>query len=241
LGEQRRIASILDAADELRTKRQQTIDQLDTLTHATFVDIFGDPVRNPKGWPVRPFESQVVEIRYGTGSPPPYVKNDEGVPFVRATDIKNGRIKTTGVKRISKADAEVLKKCKLRSGDLIIVRSGVNTGDCAVVPPELSGARVAYDIVVSLPPENAVFYHHLLDSEPGRHLVLPLTRRAAQPHLNARQIRALPLVDPPKSLRESFMKRLELIGDQRDRKHRDLEHLDILFASLQQRAFRGDL
>ena len=50
LTEQRRIASILDQADELRQKRQQAIEKLDQLLQATFIDMFGDPVSNPKGW-----------------------------------------------------------------------------------------------------------------------------------------------------------------------------------------------
>ena len=50
LAEQKRIAAILDAADELRTKRRESLAQLDTLLQSTFLDLFGDPVTNPKGW-----------------------------------------------------------------------------------------------------------------------------------------------------------------------------------------------
>src|SRR5699024_3406282 len=49
---QRRIAAILDKADELRQKRQQAIEKLDQLLQATFIDMFGDPVSNPKGWEI---------------------------------------------------------------------------------------------------------------------------------------------------------------------------------------------
>ena len=50
LAEQKRIAAILDAADALRAKRRETLAQLDTLLQSTFLDMFGDPVTNPKGW-----------------------------------------------------------------------------------------------------------------------------------------------------------------------------------------------
>ena len=53
LSEQRRIASILDQADALRQKRQQAIQKLDQLLQATFIDMFGDPVSNPKGWDIK--------------------------------------------------------------------------------------------------------------------------------------------------------------------------------------------
>ena len=48
--EQRRIAAVLDAADALRTKRRQALAKLDSLTQAIFIDIFGDPIANPRGW-----------------------------------------------------------------------------------------------------------------------------------------------------------------------------------------------
>ena len=56
LEEQKRIAAILDKADALRRKRQQAIDLTDRLLRSIFLDMFGDPVTNPKGWEVEPLE-----------------------------------------------------------------------------------------------------------------------------------------------------------------------------------------
>jgi type I restriction enzyme S subunit len=53
LPEQRRIAAILDKADAVRHKRQQTLDLADQFLRSAFLDMFGDPVTNPKGWPVK--------------------------------------------------------------------------------------------------------------------------------------------------------------------------------------------
>ena len=238
--EQRRIAAVLDAADALRVKRRQAIAKLDTLTQAIFIDMFGDPILNPTGWPLVAFETQVDGIRYGTGSPPPYIESG-GVPFVRATDIKHGRIRQEGMKAISETAAKKLDKCILRTGDLIVVRSGVNTGDCAIVPQRLDGARVAYDMIVSLPAESARFYHFLLDSSFGRQIVEPLTRRAAQPHLNAKQLRSLQVIAPPSSMQHEFADQLNKVADKRSKFESQRARLDNLFGSLQQRAFRGEL
>ena len=54
LPEQRRIAAILDKADALRAKRREAIAKCDQLLQSVFLDMFGDPVTNPKGWPVKP-------------------------------------------------------------------------------------------------------------------------------------------------------------------------------------------
>ena len=51
LAEQRRIVEVLDRAEELRAKRRTTLAQLDSLTQSLFLDLFGDPISNPRKWP----------------------------------------------------------------------------------------------------------------------------------------------------------------------------------------------
>jgi len=161
LEEQKRIAEILDRAEELRPKRREAIAELDSLTQAIFLEMFGDPVTNPQGWEVRQFSSQIKSVRYGTGSPPAYV--DEGIPFIRATNIKEGTIKSKDMKRIFLEEANRLAKCMVSFGDLIVVRSGVNTGDCAIISREYHGGYAAFDLIVELPVINSVFYNFLIE------------------------------------------------------------------------------
>lgn len=239
LAEQRRIAAILDKADELRAKRRAALIQLDKLTESLFVDLFGDPAMNSKGWPVQPFESEITSVRYGTGSPPEYVS--EGHPFIRATNVKAGTISPKDLKRVPQSEAERLEKCKIRSGDLIIVRSGVNTGDCALIPPEYDKAYAAFDLVVQLPFSSAVFYNFLINSQYGKRVLAPLTRRAAQPHLNAEQLKSLQFISPPKRLRERFADGVAVIEKMKLKHRLSLTELGRLFLSLQHRAFRGEL
>ena len=68
LDEQRRIAEILDAADALRAKRREALAQLDALLQSTFLDMFGDPVTNPKGWEVVTGAEAFEELAYGTST-----------------------------------------------------------------------------------------------------------------------------------------------------------------------------
>ncbi len=239
LQQQRRIAAILDQADALRAIRREALAQLDSLTQSIFIEMFGDPVANSKGWPILPFRSQIESVRYGTGSPPPYV--DSGIPFIRATNVKAGRISTKDLRRISNRDAEKLAKCRVKRGNIIIVRSGVNTGDCAVIPAEYDGSCAAFDLIVDIDYLDAVFFGFLINSEYGRSILEPLSRRAAQPHLNAEQLRSLPLMAPPADLRRVFAKRVEAVDTIRATHSTALNELDSLFQSLQHRAFRGEL
>jgi len=239
LPEQRRIAAILDKADALRAKRREALAQLDELTQSIFIEKFGDPASNPNDWPILPFESQFKSVRYGTGSPPPYVEN--GIPFIRATNIKNGRISDKELRHITPESAQMLAKCRVNSGNIIIVRSGVNTGDCAVIPEDYEGACAAFDLIVDIAYPESMFYGFLLNSDYGQRILEPLTRRAAQPHLNAEQIQNLQLIVPPKQLKEEFSKFLVAVDTVRQTKSNELFELDCLFNSLQHRAFRGEL
>ena len=67
--EQKRIAAILDKADSLRRKRAQAIALADDFLRATFLDMFGDPVTNPKGWPVKPLGTLIEKIKSGWSAP----------------------------------------------------------------------------------------------------------------------------------------------------------------------------
>lgn len=239
LTEQRRIAAILDKADELRAKRRFALGQLDVLLNAIFIDLFGDPVTNLKGWPLKAFGSEIKSVRYGTGSPPEY--SAEGAPFIRATNVKSGTVNSQDLKRISAKEAERLTKCRVKYGDLIVVRSGVNTGDCAFIPEAYDGAYAAFDLIVELPLANAVFYNFLINSAYGKRVLSPLTRRAAQPHLNAEQLRTLQLIVPPSALKEKFARRVATLDTLKAAHRTSLGELDALFASLRHRAFRGEL
>jgi type I restriction enzyme S subunit len=124
---------------------------------------------------------------------------------------------------------------------MIVVRSGVNTGDCALVPLELDGALAAFDLVVKIEPSSGVFYCWLLNSRYGKKILAPLTRRAAQAHLNAEQVKNLCVISPSVDLRTVFADRIRQIDVLRRVSDTALDKLDALFASLQHRAFRGEL
>ena len=89
LDEQRRIAEVLDNADALRSKRRAALAQLDILTQSIFLDMFGEPATNPKGWPVRALRSLG---RVATGGTPPSAKEgmfDGAIPFITPGDLES--------------------------------------------------------------------------------------------------------------------------------------------------------
>ena len=91
LDEQKRIAAILDKADSLRRKRQQAIRLADDFLRAVFLDMFGDPVTNPKGWPVKKL-AEVGSLDRGLSKHRP--RNDPSLlggthPLIQTGEVAN--------------------------------------------------------------------------------------------------------------------------------------------------------
>ena len=239
LSEQQRIAAILAQADRIRRLRRYAHTLSDTYLQSVFLQMFGDPVTNPMGWEISKLGTQIKSIRYGTGSPPKYQKG--GIPFIRATNIKRGTIQEDGLVYISKTDARSIEKCKVDAGDLILVRSGVNTGDCALIPPEFDGAYAAYDLIIQIPYPKNYYYNFIINSDYGKSIIRPLSRRAGQPHINADQTKELSFPLPSVPLQQQFahiVHKFERLRAQQRESTRQAEHL---FQTLLHRAFRGEL
>lgn len=239
LPEQKWIASVLKKADRLRRLRHYALELSDTYMQSVFLEMFGDPLTNPMEWAKSKIGAQIVNIRYGTGSPPQYV--EKGNPFIRATNVKNGRIEKNDLVYISDIDAKKIPKCKVDLGDIILVRSGVNTGDCAVIPEIYHGAYAAYDLIIEVPFPLNYYYALLINSNYGKSIIEPLSRRAGQPHINAEQVKSLSFPIPDRPLIEKFaqiVQKLEYLQSQQREAERQAEHL---FQTLLHKAFRGEL
>ena len=183
--------------------RKEELGKLDELIEARFVELFGDPVSDTKNWGQKPLKEMLESIRYGTSTPPEFV--DEGYAFIRATNIKNGQIIENDMKQIPQHEADRLEKCKLSGGEIIIVRSGVNAGDTCVVTDSYIGQYAGYDMILVLNESlNPVFFNTLINTTYMDRVVKPMTRRAAQPHLNAEQTQSFPIICVPRETQDKF-------------------------------------
>ncbi|MBP7139882.1 MAG: restriction endonuclease subunit S [Caldisericia bacterium] len=237
---QKKIADTLDKAQELIDKRKKQIEKMDEFLKSLFLDMFGDPVSNPMGWEVSELKNSINEIKYGTSKPP--IFSEVGIPFIRATNIKKGRISDIDMFYISNEEADKISKCKLDYGDLVIVRSGANTGDCTYTTREYIGAYGAYDIIVKLNEKlNSIFLNELLNSMYRENVIDPLTRRAGQPHLNSKQIQNLRIIAPPIDIQNKFAEIVEKTELEKVKLQKSLTQLENNFNSIMQRAFKGEL
>jgi len=123
LPEQKRIAAIFDKADTIRRKRQQAIQLANDFLRAVFLDLFGDPVTNPKGWDEYVL-NEIADIRSGV-TKGKIVKPEESMtrPYMRVANVQDGYLDLADVQQItvSKKDAE---KCLLVEGDILLTEGG---------------------------------------------------------------------------------------------------------------------
>ena len=232
LEEQRRTAAILDQAETLRTQRRTALALLDSLTQSLFLEMFGDPVANPKG-----FKTCLLGdiIEFVGGSQPAkehfsFEPSQDSVRLVQIRDFRSDEFKTYIPRKLAKRFFEV--------DDVMIGRYG---------PPVFQifrGLSGSYNVALmkALPKAGVLrdFMFFLLQ-EPGLHgyVVDRSTRTAGQSGVNLELLENYPAFLPPLPLQPTFAPRIASIEALKATHRRALAALDALFASLQQRAFAG--
>jgi type I restriction enzyme S subunit len=129
---QEQIADTLDKADGLRRKDQELLQKYDELAEAIFNDMFGDPVKNEKGWEMRSLKDLCHKITDGTHFSP--IPRDKGIPYITAKHLKSHGLdffsNPTYVDQ--SAHAEIYARCTPEKGDVLYIKDGATTGLAAV-------------------------------------------------------------------------------------------------------------
>ena len=245
LAEQKRIAGILDAADALRAKRREALAQLDTLLQSTFLDMFGDPVTDPRGWEVRELNETKSMVQIGPFGSLLH-KSDyivDGVPLVNPMHIVAGQIQVNIEQTVSEDKAATLNNYRLQTGDVIMGRRG-EMGRCAIVSATEEGMLCGTGSLFIRPhPDEltSLFLAKTFSSESMKRRLEGLSQGVTMPNLNRKMIEGLKIGTPPLELQRDFAAIVESIEQQKASQRAHLAELDNLFASLQSHAFRGDL
>lgn len=242
LEEQRRIVAILDQVDALRAKRRSAIAQLDSLTQAIFVDMFGSPAANPKGYPVAMMIELVDPkrpITYGILKPGDDVP--EGVPYVRVVDMTDRSIRSAGLRRTTEAISLQYKRSLLRQGDLLLSIRG-QVGRLAMVEADVDGANITQDTArLAITGANPIYVLECLRTPELQGWMKTFTKGAAVRGINLTDVKKIQTPLPPASDQSNFAQVANAIQRNRQSLLLSAWKLDLLFASLQHRAFRADL
>lgn len=241
LPEQRRIAEILDKADALRVKRGAALAELDTLTQSIFLDMFGDPATNPKGFPTSTIGGIAEQVTDGEHLTPS--RTTEGIKLLSARNVRDGYIDFENVDYIGIDEYErIRKRCNPSVGDVLISCSGT-IGRVASVETDERFSLVRSAALVR--PKSATirtkFLEHYLRTPAMKGRMLRRANASSQANLFQGQIRELPVYVPPTALQDNFVRTIACVAALKVGEQRGLAELDALFTSLQHRAFRGEL
>ena len=241
LPEQKRIAAILDAADALRAKRRESITQLDTLLQSTFLDMFGDPVTNPKGWEVCRVGEVVHSAKDGPHVSPDYAES--GIPFLSTRHIKPGEVIWEDLKYIDQNEANrQWKKCKPETGDILYTKGGTTGLAARVTTAEPFAIWVHIALLKPITEKvHPAWIEAMLNSDYCYTQSQRYTHGIANRDLGLKRMVKIKMYLPPLTLQHQFATIVESVEKQKSRLRAHLSELDTLFASLQSRAFNGEL
>ncbi len=240
LEEQKQIAAILDAADELRQKDKALIAKYDELTQSLFLDMFGDPVTNPKGWDVRELRDLVSKLGDGLHGTPIYDQAGEYF-FVNGNNLNHGYIEINErTKRVSRD--EYLKHRKDLTSSTMFVSINGTIGKVAFYNDEqiMLGKSACYFNVIQ---ENIdkIYLFNLIDSPYFIKYANSKSTGSTIQNVSLKTMRELPVILPPMTLQNQFAEQVQSIESQKILAQESLKKSECLFNSLLQKAFKGEL
>lgn len=241
IDEQKRIAAILDKADQLRQKRRQAIALLDSLTQSIFLEMFGDPVSNPKGWPKKAM-SALTESRLGKMLDQKKMDGLSMYPYLANFNVQWNRIVLTELRQMGFSEAEK-EEFILNDGDLLICEGG-EIGRCAIWRNQLPGCyyqkalhRVKCDLRLCVP-EYLLWFFSFMANNGGLNVH---SSTATIAHLTGAKLKSLMVPTPPIELQNKFSKIYCFIETKTRVANLASDSAESLFSSLQHRAFSGQL
>jgi type I restriction enzyme, S subunit len=239
LTEQRRIAAILDAAETLREKRRQSLAKLDTLTQSIFLEMFGDPVANPKKWA----QKTIGEIgRVITGNTPSRAKPEyygNGIEWIKSDNLNTSQHYTTKAEEMLSKEGKLVARTVPAGSILVTCIAGSPSciGNAAITDRE-----VAFNQQINaLVPKQADFRFLFAHIVVGKRLIQEASTAGMKGMVSKFRFEKIRLMYPPFDLQRPFAAVFDKIEDLKAAQRSSLEKLDELFSSLQHRAFQGEL
>ena len=240
LDEQRRIAAVLDKVSDLIAKRRQQLDKLDELVKARFLEMFGDPVDNNRGWPTQALDSVCKSIVDCPHSTPSYTFVNTGYMCIRTSIVKKNRILWENVEYIPEEEYyQRIQRKKPEKGDIIYTREGAILGIAAMIDRDCNVALGQRSMLLS--PDTTKCLPQFLSSAMNFDSFLRKALRgvsgSASPHINVGDIKTFSIIIPPLSLQQQFSDFVVQTEKTKTTISRSLEKLETLKKALMQKYF----
>jgi len=240
---QKKIAEILDKADALRQQDKKIIGKYDLLTQSVFLDMFGDPVTNPKGWEEKEIGEICSEIVDCVNRTAPIVDYETEYKMIRTSNVRDYKIDLSETRCVT---VETYMRWTRRMipeiGDIVFTREAP-VGEAGIIESNhkvfLGQRTMEYR-----PNQNLTNPHFLLYQLMGQDVQRQITRLGSGStvkHLSVPDCKKFIIKCPPINLQNQFAEIVEKIEKQKRLAQKSLEKSEQLFQSLLQKAFKGEL
>lgn len=236
--EQIKITNKLDRITKIIEQRKQELNLLDNLIKARFVELFGDPIRNPKGWDVVTIGDIIADVRYGTSKP---AVEGGKYPYLRMNNLtSDGHLDLNDLKYIDIPDDEI-EKCVVRKGDVLFNRTNSIelVGKTAVF--DLPGDMIVAGYIIRvrlngrLLPEVLSQYMNL---EVLKDILRSMAKGAVnQANINAQELQSIKIYVPDMELQKQFIEMKRQVDKSKVAVQKALDETQLLFDSLMQKYF----
>ena len=240
--EQNRITGVLNKVYTLIALRKEQIAKLDRLVKSRFIELFGDPKLNDKGWNSG-VVSDFFDVKGGKRIPKGMGYSDKKTnhPYLRATDMKNETIIEDDIHYIDEDVFEHIKRYTVKGGDIYLTNVGVNLGMAGVIPQKFDGASLTENAVKLVPKTEKVidglFLAHYINSPGIQEYINERKMSVGVPKLAIFRIETMPLLIPPMDIQQDFNTFVEQTDKSKLAIQQSLDKLELLKKSLMQKYF----
>ncbi|MHA3047636.1 restriction endonuclease subunit S [Riemerella anatipestifer] len=245
LEEQQAIAEKLDQAQKIIDLNEAEVARYDKLAQALFIDMFGDPVQNPKGWEMKKLGE--ITNKIGSGATPRGGKEsykEEGIALIRSMNVYDNRFFYKDLAFIDSAQADKLKNVCVEENDILFNITGASICRSTIVPKDVLPARVNQHVSIIRMKKSVatpLFVNHLLISASVKRSLLNIGSGggAIMQAITKQGLEDFEIILPPITLQNEFAKRIEQIEILKNQAQQELEQSKNLFQSLLQESFKG--
>ena len=243
IGEQQRIAAILDQADALRTKRRAALAHLDALAQSIFLDMFGDPATNPKGWPRKSLSTLLHDAEVFVDGDWVESKDQDpngAVRLIQLADVGDGVYLDKSSRFLTVATAQRLRCTYLKVGDVLVARMPDPLGRACIFPGDRREAVTVVDVCIIRPKNarpNPIWLMHCLNSPGFRAQIAREATGTTRQRISRGNLSRLEIIAPPEKLQNEFAVLVSGLEVARAKMTASATLIDDLFSGLQNRVF----
>ncbi len=232
---QKEIVAVLDKVTSLISMRKGQLEKLDILVKSKFIEMFGDPVLNPKGWEKKKL-GEVCNVRDGTHDSPKF--RFTGYPLITSKNIVNNQLVLDKVNYISQDDYDKInKRSKVDKGDILLPMIGTIGNPVVInIEPNFAIKNVAL-IKFNNPNITNTYIYNILTSNYIEYVKNILSRGGTQKFIALGDIRKLIIPIPPLDLQNQFAEFVEQVEKNKEKIKSSLNQLETLYSALMQEYF----